>query len=205
MGMGRRPTLCYRIPVRIASPPGRRSTRRAWLVRASENPMPCPDAVGGSVASQGVAPLWETWQLLHWKAGHASGFRTAGRATSGSRMAGFPGLERKFRRGRPRGKSVCLCGRKERIARTVSEAPGSEVSRRSRSEAARVPGWRRGVAGGRCPVLGRPGQGLRAWWESGCALGSGRPHCGAEASRGQCPIVGRCEPWGRAANATVGM
>lgn len=167
--------------------------------------MPCPDAVGGSVASQGVVPLWATWQLLPWKAGLASGFRTAGPATSGSRMAGFPGLERKFRRGRPRGKSVCLCGRKGRIARTVSEAPGSEVSRRSRSEAVRVPGWRRGVAGGRCPVLGQPGQGLRAWRESGCALGSGRPHCGAEASQGQCPFVGRCELWGRAANATVGM
>ncbi|EAW95079.1 lysophospholipase II, isoform CRA_c [Homo sapiens] len=36
----------------------------------------------------------------------ASGFRTVGQATSGSAMAGFPGLERKFRRGRPRGKSV---------------------------------------------------------------------------------------------------
>lgn len=204
MGVGRRPTLCLRI-LRNASPPGRRSTRRTWLVGHMGNPVPCPDAVGGSVASQGVVPLWATWQLLPWKAGLASGFRTVGRATSGSRMAGFPGLERKFRRGRPRGKSVCLCGRKGRIARTVSEAPGSEVPRRSRSEAVRVPGRPRGVAGGRCPVLGRPGQGLRAWRESGRALGCGRPHCGAEASQGQCPFVGRCEPWGRAANATVGM
>uniref|UniRef100_A0A8D0J7N0 palmitoyl-protein hydrolase n=1 Tax=Sus scrofa TaxID=9823 RepID=A0A8D0J7N0_PIG len=40
-------------------------------------------------------------------------------------MAGFPGLERKFRRGRPRGKSVCLCGRKRRIAGEVSKPPGS--------------------------------------------------------------------------------
>ncbi|XP_040320732.1 acyl-protein thioesterase 2 isoform X2 [Herpailurus yagouaroundi] len=40
-------------------------------------------------------------------------------------MAGFPGLERKFRRGRPRGKRVCLCRRKRRIAREVSKPPGS--------------------------------------------------------------------------------
>uniref|UniRef100_A0A9L0TQK4 palmitoyl-protein hydrolase n=1 Tax=Equus caballus TaxID=9796 RepID=A0A9L0TQK4_HORSE len=40
-------------------------------------------------------------------------------------MAGFPGLERKFRRGRRRGKSVCLCRRKRRIAGEVSKPPGS--------------------------------------------------------------------------------
>ncbi|XP_058160116.2 acyl-protein thioesterase 2 isoform X2 [Dasypus novemcinctus] len=40
-------------------------------------------------------------------------------------MAGFPGLKRKFRRGRPRGKSVCLCGRKRRIAPEVSKPLGS--------------------------------------------------------------------------------
>nr|XP_012605962.1 acyl-protein thioesterase 2 [Microcebus murinus] len=59
-----------------------------------------------------------------------SGFRIAGQATSGSAMAGFPGLERKFRRGRPRGKSVSLCGRKRRLARAVSRAPGSGGPRR---------------------------------------------------------------------------
>ncbi|XP_059854098.1 acyl-protein thioesterase 2 isoform X4 [Delphinus delphis] len=42
-------------------------------------------------------------------------------------MAGFPGLERKFRRGRQRGKSVCLCGRERRIAREVSKSPGVEA------------------------------------------------------------------------------
>lgn len=71
--------------------------------RASGNRMSCSDAAGGSVASQGVVPLWTTWQLLAGKPGPVSGFRTAGQATSGSAMAGFPGLERKFRRGRPRG------------------------------------------------------------------------------------------------------
>lgn len=35
--------------------------------RTSGNPVPCPDAVGGSVASQGVVPLWATWQLLPGK------------------------------------------------------------------------------------------------------------------------------------------
>lgn len=173
--------------------------------QASGNLMSCPDAAGDSVASQGVVPLWATWQLLAGEPGPASGFRTAGQATSGSAMAGFPGLERKFRRGRPRGKSVCLCRRKGRIARPVSEAPGSEVPSQACGEAARVPGRRRGAAGGRCPVLGRRGQGLRAWRESGCAPGSGRPHCGAEAPPGQCPFVDGCELRGRAANATVGM
>lgn len=51
-----------------------------------------------------------------------SGSRTAGQATSGSAMAGFPGLERKFRRGRPRGKSVCLCRRKENRPRRLETA-----------------------------------------------------------------------------------
>lgn len=156
--------------------------------RTSGNPMPRPDAVGGSIASQGVVPLWATWQLLPWRAGLASGFRTAGRATSGSRMAGFPGLERKFRRGRPRGKSVCLCGRKGRIARTVSEATGSEVSRRSLSEAARVPGWRRGVAGGRCPVLGRPGQGCARGGRAAARWPVGDPIVGRRLSRVSAPL-----------------
>ncbi|KAM9685705.1 acyl-protein thioesterase 2 isoform 1-T1 [Trichechus inunguis] len=40
-------------------------------------------------------------------------------------MAGFPGLKRKFRRGRPRGKSVCLCRGKRRTAREVLKSPGS--------------------------------------------------------------------------------
>lgn len=75
---------------------------------------------------RGVAPSYPTWQLLSGGSPTpTSGFRTAGQATSGSAMAGFPGLERKFRRGRPRGKRVCLCRRKRRIAREVSKPPGS--------------------------------------------------------------------------------
>ncbi|XP_064445840.1 acyl-protein thioesterase 2 isoform X2 [Mirounga angustirostris] len=92
-----------------------------------ELPTRCLDSAGDSVASlRGVAPPYPTWQLLSGGSPTpTSGFRTAGQATSGSAMAGFPGLERKFRRGRPRGKSVCLCRRKRRIAREVSKPPGS--------------------------------------------------------------------------------
>lgn len=61
----------------------------------------------------GSGPTVGNMAASTWKAGLASGFRTAGRATSGIRMAVFPGLERKFRRGRPRGKSVCAGERGE--------------------------------------------------------------------------------------------
>lgn len=52
-----------------------------------------------------------------------SGFRTAGQATSGGAVAGFPGLERKFRRGRWRGKSVSVPEKEE-------NRPGGLGSRR---------------------------------------------------------------------------
>ena len=96
---------------------------RKWASR-----MHCLNFAGDSGASLwGVAPRYPTCQLLSGESPKPpSGFRTAGQATSGSAMAGFPGLERKFRRGRWRGKSVCLCRRKRRIAREVSKAPGSE-------------------------------------------------------------------------------
>lgn len=61
------------------------------------------EAVEDRVASKEWSQLWATWQLLAGKPGHTSGFRNAVRATSGSEMAGFPGFERKFRRGRLRG------------------------------------------------------------------------------------------------------
>lgn len=91
--------------------------------RISGNPMPCPDAVGGSVASQGVVPLWATWQLLPGKPDSLPGsvllaglLPAAGwlcsRDSNGSSGGGGRG-----------GKSVCLCGRKGRIARTVSGKP----------------------------------------------------------------------------------
>lgn len=89
----------------------------------------------------GEWPLYLTWQLLSVESlTPTSGFRTAGQATSGSAMAGFPGLERKFRRGRQRGKSVCLCRRKENRPRgleTLKEwrYPGSGPAGRGRAPA----------------------------------------------------------------------
>ena len=89
--------------VRNASPSGQVSSRRRTGGGSKWEPRThCLDAAGDSVAwLWGVAPPYPTWQLLSEETPTpTSGFRTAGQATSGSAMAGFPGLERKFRRGR---------------------------------------------------------------------------------------------------------
>lgn len=148
----------------------------------------------------------------------ASGFRTAGQATSGSAMAGFPGLERKFRRGRPRGKSVCLwekenCPSGRESPRERGTRAGGRAERGQRGVAAPGgPGAGGGGAGRlgagsagrrRCPVLGtsgaeRAGRAALRVRREGPRGRKGEMPLWAGASSGsevESPFAGRCVSW----------
>lgn len=89
---------------------------------------------------------------------------------------------------------MCLCGRKGRIARKVSEAPGSEVPSHACSEPARVPGRRRRATGGRCPVLGQPGRGCARGGRASARWAVGDPIVGRRLPRVGAPLWAGASP-----------